>query len=252
MIKKQEQKSALITGATSGVGKASALRLAQEGYNIFMVARRGKLLEELKKQISSLNIKVEFAVGDVTNEEFSVKAISRAYEIFGSLDVLVLSAGCSFIKPYNLTSTNDFRQLIDVNLFGVINFCKNGIKYMPPNSSIILFTSPAAIRGAKGMSAYAVSKGGVVAFGKCLALEVSAKKIRVNIISPGYVETEMTEKLYSKLNEMQIKSIKDSHPLGVGSAIDIANAVFFLASDESSWITGNILAVDGGFTIGGS
>jgi 3-oxoacyl-[acyl-carrier protein] reductase len=252
MIKKKEQKSALITGATSGIGKASVLRLAQEGYNIFMVARRGELLEELKEQISSSDIKVEFAVGDVTDEEFSIKAMSRAYEIFGSLNVLVLSAGCSFMKPYNLTSTSDYRQLIDVNLFGVINFCKNGIKYIPQNGSIILFTSPAGIRGAKGMSAYAVSKAGVVAFGKCLALEVSVKNIRVNIISPGYVETEMTEKLYNRLNKIQIKRIKDSHPLGVGSAIDIANAVSFLASDESSWITGNILEVDGGFAIGGS
>lgn len=253
MVKNQKLrgKNALITGATSGFGKAVAFRLAQEGCNIFMVSRREKILEELKEEISSLNVKAEYAAGDVTNEEFARKAVSHAYAIFKDLNILVLSAGSSFIKSFSSTSIGDFRYLLDVNLFGVINFCKEGMKKMPPGGSIILFASPAGIYGAKGMSAYAVSKGGVIAFGKCLALELSVKKIRVNIISPGYVETEMTEKLYSRLDEAQIKRIKDAHPLGVGSSVDIANAVTFLASDESSWITGNVLAVDGGFTAGG-
>lgn len=252
MVKNQKLrgKNALITGATSGVGKAVAFRLAQEGCNIFMVSRREKILEELKEEISSLNVNAEYAAGDVTNEEFAGKAVSHAYAIFKDLNIFVLSAGSSLLKPFRWTSISDFRYLIDVNLFGVINFCKEGIKKMAPRGSIILFTSPAAICGAKGMSAYAVSKGGIIAFGKCLALELSAKKIRVNIISPGYVQTEMTEKLYSRLDEAQIKLIKDAHPLGVGSAIDVANAVTFLASDESSWITGIVLPVDGGFTTG--
>jgi NAD(P)-dependent dehydrogenase (short-subunit alcohol dehydrogenase family) len=247
-------KSAIITGASSGIGKAVSIRLARNGCNIFMVARREQQLKELKKQLDEemapLGARSEYAAGDVTDEDFAEKAVSQAYEVFGCLNILILSAGAAFIKPFVSTSTIDFRSLVEINSFGVINFCKEGVKKISPGGSIILITSPAGICGAKGMSAYALSKGGIIAFGKCLALELALQKIRVNIVSPGFVETEMTEKLYGKLTEMQRKRIKEVHPLGIGSAADVANAINFLASDESSWITGIVLPVDGGFTSG--
>lgn len=243
-------KNALITGASSGIGKATALRLAQDGCNIFIVARRERELEELKEEIATLGTHVEYATGDVTNEDFAKKVVTHAHEVFGCLNILVLCAGGAFIKPFNTTSINDFRSLVEVNTFGVINFCKEGIKKISPGGSIILITSPAGIYGAKGMSAYALSKGGIVGFGRSLALEMASQKIRVNIISPGFVKTEMTDKLYGNLPEAQKKQIKDAYPLGIGSVTDIANAISFLASDESSWITGIVLPVDGGFTAG--
>lgn len=243
-------KSAIITGASSGIGKATALRLARDGCNIFMVARRQKQLSETKEEISSLNVRVDYAAGDVTDENFTKAVVTRAHEIFGCLDILVLSAGDAFIKPFNLTSVADFRYLMDVNSFGVVNFCKEAVKKIRPGGSIVLITSPAGIYGAKGMSAYAFSKGGLVPFGRCLAIELSAQRIRVNIISPGFVNTEMTEKLYKGLTQMQKKQIHEAHPLGIGSVTDVANAIKFLVSDESSWITGVVLPVDGGFTAG--
>lgn len=249
-VLKLKGKSAIITGASSGIGKATALALGREGCNIFMIARREKQLGEVKDEIASLNVQVEYAVGDVTNEDFVKKVILHACEIFGQLNILVLCAGVSLIRSFNLSSINDFRSLMEVNIFGVINFCKEGIKKISPGGSLVLITSPAGIYGAKGMSAYGVSKGGIIALGKSLALELSAKKIRVNIVSPGFVETEMTEKLYGRLSDGQRKKIQEAHPLGIGSANDVANAIKFLVSDESSWITGIVLPVDGGFTTG--
>ncbi|MFC1718246.1 SDR family NAD(P)-dependent oxidoreductase [Candidatus Poribacteria bacterium] len=252
MVKDQrlKGKSAIITGASSGIGKAAAVRLAQDGCNIFMVARRERRLQELKEEIASLDVQIEYAVGDVTNEDFAEKVVLQAHEMFGCLNILVLSAGNAFIRSFSSTSTIHFRSLMEVNSFGVVNFCKEGIKKMSPGGSIILITSPTGIYGAKGMSAYALSKGGIVAFGRCLALELAVRNIRVNIISPGFVETEMTQKLCRGLTEAQNKQIEGAHPLGIGNATDVANAISFLASGESSWITGIVLPVDGGFTLG--
>lgn len=252
MVKEQtlKGKSAIITGGSAGIGRATALRLAREGCNIFLVARRKKQLEELKEEIASLNVHVEYASGDVTQEDFSAEVVLKSHEKFGQVDILVLSAGVSIIKAFNMTSIDDFQSLMDVNLFGAINFCKQGTKMMSTGGSIILITSPSGIYGAKGMSAYSASKGAIISFGKCLALELSVKKIRVNIILPGFVETGMTERLYGRLNEAQKKQIKDAHPLGIGSANYVANAINFLVSDEASWITGIVMPVDGGFTTG--
>lgn len=252
MVKNQKLKgkSAIITGASSGIGRASAICLAKDGCNIYMVARREKQLKELKQEIISLGVNAEYSVGDVTNENFAKEVVLHAHSTFGCLNIIILAAGDAFIKSFHLTSTADFRFLMDVNSFGVVNFCKEAVKKMNQGGSIVLITSPAGIYGAKGMSAYALSKGGIVAFGKCLALELSAQKIRVNIISPGFVKTEMTERLYGGLTEIQKKQIKEAYPLGIGQTSDVAEAINFLVSDESSWITGVVLPIDGGFTAG--
>lgn len=247
---KQERKTAVITGASSGIGEAAALRLAQEGCNLFLIARREKNLKELKKNISSYKVSAEYAAGDVTDKDFVSKAISRAQGIFGPINILVLSAGTAFINSFNSTSIDDFRSILEVNSFGVINCCKEAVKRMASGGSIVLITSPAGIHGAKGMTAYALSKGGIIAFGKSLALELAPKKIRVNIISPGFVRTELTQKLYGHFTETQKQQIEKSCPLGVGEPMQVANAINFLTSDESSWITGAVLPVDGGLTVG--
>lgn len=245
-----EGKGAIITGASSGIGKAVACCLAENGCNVFLIARREKQLKEVKREIAPVGVKVEYAVGDVSNEDFAQKAVRQAHELFGGLDILVIAAGNAFIKGFAATDSANFSSLLRTNVFGVINFCKEGVKKMSSGGSIILITSPAGIYGAKGLSAYALSKGGLVAFGKSLALELAAQKIRVNIISPGFVPTEMTKTLYGKITDKQMEQIKGAHPLGIGSAQDVANAINFLASEKASWITGVVLPVDGGFTTG--
>jgi len=243
-------KFAVITGASSGMGRETALALARSGCDIFMIARRKEKLEELKNIIAGMGVHVSYAAGDVTDAEFVKKAIRRACGGSSKPDILILSAGQAFIRPFNLTGSCEFRRLMEINTFGVVNVCKEVTARMNSGGSIVIISSPAGICGAKGMSAYALSKGGLAPFGKSLALELAPLKIRVNIISPGYIETEMTKSLYSKLSSPQLEAIIKAHPLGAGSLKDIVNAIKFLVSDESAWITGAVLAVDGGFSAG--
>lgn len=248
--KRLNGKKALITGASSGIGKATAICLAQEGCNLLLISRREEQLKVLKNEVSAYDIETHYLAGDVTDKGFVDDIYLHVREYFKKLDILVLAAGSGFIKPFGLTSDADFRSLMEVNTFGVVNVCNAGVKFMNRGGAIILLTSPAGLYGAKGMTAYSLSKGGLVGFGKSLALELATQRIRVNIISPGFVPTEMTKKLYGILSDEQRKKIEEGHPLGVGSVQDIANTVAFLASDEASWITGVVLPVDGGFTIG--
>ncbi len=248
--RKLKNKCAIITGASSGIGRETALSLAKEGCNIFMIARRQERLKELKDEIAALGVRAEYAVGDVVDEALVKIMVAEAYSALGGFDILVLSAGEALMRPFNLTTRADFNRLMEVNTFGVVNLCKESIGKMDSGGSIIFITSPAGIHGAKGMSAYALSKGGLVAFGKSLALELAPQKIRVNIVSPGFVKTEMTQDLYGKLSVAQLEKITSAHPLGAGSVVDVANTIKFLVSDEASWITGIVLAVDGGFTCG--
>jgi len=248
--KRLHGKTAIITGASSGIGRAAAVRLAQRGCNIFMVARRQQKLKEVEDQIEALGGQAEYAVGDVADEDLARSAVGEANEIFNGLDIMVLCAGSSLIRSFQSTTISEFWALQRVNTFGVVNFCKAGVRRMNDGGSIVLITSPAGVDGAKGMSAYALSKGGLIAFGKCLALELAPQRIRVNMISPGFVKTEMTEGLYGKLSENRQKQIRDSYPLGVGCVTDVANAIDFLVNEESAWITGTVLRVDGGFTAG--
>jgi NAD(P)-dependent dehydrogenase (short-subunit alcohol dehydrogenase family) len=248
--KKLHGKTALITGASSGIGKATAIHLAKRGCNIFMVARRQQNLKEVEDQIEALGGQAKYTVGDVADEELARSVVDETNEIFNGLDIMVLCAGISLIRSFQSTTISEFQALQRVNTFGVVNFCKAGVRKMNNGGSIVLITSPAGVDGAKGMSAYALSKGGLIAFGKCLALELAPQKIRVNMISPGFVKTEMTEGLYGKLSEKQQKQIRDSYPLGIGCVADVVNAIDFLVNEESAWITGTVLKVDGGFTAG--
>jgi len=252
MIKQKwlQDKSALITGASSGIGQAAAIRLAEDGCNIFMVARRKDNLEKIKDRIASLGVKTGYLAGDVTDKKVVQDSVAMALELFRGLDILILAAGDALIKPFFLTGEPEYLRLLEVNSLAVVNFCKEAVRKINPGGSIVLITSPAGMHGAKGMSAYAFSKGGIVAFGKTLALELAPVKIRVNIISPGYVDTEMTRKLYGRLSKAQREKISASYPLGIGQAKDVAGAIRFLVSDEASWITGVVLAVDGGLTAG--
>lgn len=247
---KLQGKTAFVTGASSGIGEAAAGQLVREGCRVFITARREDRLKELKEKWAPLEGPVEYAAGDITDRNFVKKALGQAHQVFGPLNILVLSAGAGFIKPFDLTSLEDFHSLLEVNSLGVVHCCKEAANKMSPGGSLILITSPAGIYGAKGMTAYALSKGGLVGFARSLALEWAPKRIRVNIISPGFVKTELTQRLYGGLTDVQKQQIEKAYPLGVGSPDDIAHAVSFLASDESSWITGVVLPVDGGLTAG--
>lgn len=241
-----EEKVVLITGATRGIGKQIALTLSKEGYNIALNYRTANDdLEKLKKEIRENNVKVLAVQGDVSNYEDCEKVVKETITEFGKIDVLVNNAGITKDMLIARMKEEDFKQVIDVNLGGTFNITKNVVSYMMKAryGRIINLSSVVGISGNAGQSNYAASKAGIIGFTKSLAKELASRNILVNAIAPGFIETSMTEVLKDEIKEEIAKSI----PLKrMGKPEDVANLVKFLASDDSSYITGQVINIDGG------
>ena len=239
-------KVAMITGATRGIGKQIALTLANEGYNIVLNYRtENDELKQLKNEIESKNVKCLAVQGDVTNFEDCKQMIESAIKEFGKIDVLVNNAGITKDMLLARMKEEDFKQVIDVNLVGTFNMTKNVISYMMKarNGRIINISSVVGIAGNAGQTNYSASKAGIIGFTKSLAKEVASRNILVNAVAPGFIETNMTDVLKEDIKENIAKQI----PLNrMGVAQDVANVVKFLASEDSSYITGQVISVDGG------
>ncbi len=239
-------KVAMITGATRGIGKQIALTLANEGYNIVLNYRtENDELKQLKNEIESKKVKCLTVQGDVTNFEDCKQMIESAIEEFGKVDVLVNNAGITKDMLLARMKEEDFKQVIDVNLVGTFNMTKNVISYMMKarNGRIINISSVVGIAGNAGQTNYSASKAGIIGFTKSLAKEVASRNILVNAVAPGFIETNMTEVLKQEVKDEIAKNI----PLKrMGTPQDVANVVKFLASEDSSYITGQVISVDGG------
>lgn len=239
-------KVAMITGATRGIGKQIALTLANEGYNIVLNYRtENDELKQLKNEIESKNVKCLAVQGDVTNFEDCKQMIESAIKEFGKVDVLVNNAGITKDMLLARMKEEDFKQVIDVNLVGTFNMTKNVISYMMKarNGRIINISSVVGIAGNAGQTNYSASKAGIIGFTKSLAKEVASRNILVNAVAPGFIETNMTDVLKQEVKDEIAKNI----PLKrMGTPQDVANVVKFLASEDSSYITGQVISVDGG------
>lgn len=239
-------KVALITGATRGIGKQIALTLAKDGYNIVLNYRKENAeLEELKNEIEKNDVKCLTVKGDVSNFDDCERFVKEAIEEFGNIDVLVNNAGITKDMLLARMKKEDFEQVIDVNLVGTFNVTKNVINYMMKarHGRIINISSVVGISGNAGQTNYSASKAGIIGFTKSLAKEVASRNILVNSVAPGFIETNMTDVLKDEIKDEIAKSI----PLRrMGTAQDVANVVKFLASEESSYITGQVINVDGG------
>ena len=239
-------KVAMITGATRGIGKQIALTLANEGYNIVLNYRtENDELKQLKNEIESKNVKCLAVQGDVTNFEDCKQMIESAIKEFGKIDVLINNAGITKDMLLARMKEEDFKQVIDVNLVGTFNMTKNVISYMMKarNGRIINISSVVGIAGNAGQTNYSASKAGIIGFTKSLAKEVASRNILVNAVAPGFIETNMTDVLKQEVKDEIAKNI----PLKrMGTPQDVANVVKFLASEDSSYITGQVISVDGG------
>lgn len=239
-------KVAMITGATRGIGKQIALTLANEGYNIVLNYKtENDELKQLKNEIESKNVKCLAVQGDVTNFEDCKQMIESAIKEFGKIDVLVNNAGITKDMLLARMKEEDFKQVIDVNLVGTFNMTKNVISYMMKarNGKIINISSVVGIAGNAGQTNYSASKAGIIGFTKSLAKEVASRNILVNAVAPGFIETNMTDVLKQEVKDEIAKNI----PLKrMGTPQDVANVVKFLASEDSSYITGQVISVDGG------
>lgn len=237
---------AFITGATRGIGREIAITLAKNGFNIALNYRtQNEELENLKKEIESENVKCFAVQGDVSSFESAEGMVNKIIEKFGKIDVLVNNAGITKDMLLMRMKKEDFESVIDVNLVGTFNVTKNVIPFMMKqrNGRIINISSVVGISGNAGQTNYSASKAGIIGFTKSLAKEVGSRNILVNAVAPGFIETQMTDVLKDEVKEEIAKQI----PLKrMGTTQDVANVVKFLASEESSYITGQVIQVDGG------
>ena len=239
-------KVAFITGGTRGIGKQIAITLANEGYDIAINYRQeNKELEETRNEIKKNNVKCLAVKGNIAKFEDTKSMATKIIEEFGKIDILVNNAGITKDMLLMRMKPEDFKNVIDVNLIGTFNVTKNVIPYMMKKreGKIINISSVVGISGNAGQTNYSASKAGIIGFTKSLAKEIASRNILVNAVAPGFIETNMTDVLKDDVKQEIAKNI----PLKrMGTAQDVANVVKFLASDDSSYITGQVINVDGG------
>ena len=242
-------KVALITGATRGIGKQIALTLAKEGYDIAINYRKeNEDLENTKKELAEIGVEVLAVQGDVSNYEDCERFVKQVIEKFGHIDVLVNNAGITRDSLLIRMKEEDFKQVVDTNLGGTFNVTKNVISYMMKAHSgrIINISSVVGVAGNAGQTNYSASKAGIIGFTKSLAKEVASRNILVNAIAPGFIETDMTGVLKEEIRNEIAKNIPVKR---MGSAQEVAKVVKFLASEDSSYITGQVINIDGGMVM---
>lgn len=237
---------ALITGGTRGIGKEIAYTLAEKNYDIIINYRtENEELMKLKKEIEQKRVRCLLLKGDVSNFEDCKKLVEEAINRMNHIDVLVNNAGITKDMLLMRMKPEDFNEVINVNLIGTFNMTKNVINYMMKKRKgrIINVSSVVGISGNAGQTNYAASKAGIIGFTKSLAKEVASRNILVNAIAPGFIQTDMTNILKENVKDEIAKTI----PLKrMGTAKDVANVVKFLVSEDSSYITGQVIQVDGG------
>lgn len=241
-----EKKTALVTGGTRGIGKAIALELAETGYDIILNYRTAnEELNNLKKEIEDKNVNCYLVYGDISKFEDCENIAKTAIEECGKIDVLVNNAGITRDGLIMRMKKEDFDSVIDTNLVGTFNMTRNVIPYMvkQKNGRVINLSSVVGITGNAGQTNYSASKAGVIGFTKSLAKELASRNILVNAIAPGFIETDMTNVLSDSVKE----SILNQIPLKrMGEAKEVAKLVKFLVSEDSKYITGQVINVDGG------
>lgn len=244
-----EGKTALVTGGTRGIGRAIVLELASAGADVaFTYARSAEAAEEVKKEVEALGRKARSYQADAADAARADEVINDIVKEWGKLDVLVNNAGITKDTLIMRMSEAQWDDVITTNLKSVFNYSKSCTRpFMKARAgSIINISSVVGLSGNAGQTNYAASKAGIIGFSKSLAKELASRNIRVNVIAPGYIKTEMTGQLGDKVMD----AIKASIPMGeAGEVQDIAAGVIFLASDASRYITGETIRIDGGMAM---
>ncbi|AVR46192.1 3-oxoacyl-[acyl-carrier-protein] reductase [Christiangramia fulva] len=245
-MKLLEGKNAIITGGSRGIGKGIAQVFAQHGANVaFTYNSSAESAEALAKELSGMGVKAKAYKSNAASFSEAQELVDEVVKEFGSIDILVNNAGITKDNLLMRMSEEDFDRVIEVNLKSIFNMTKAAQRtFLKQRSgSIINMSSVVGVTGNAGQANYAASKAGIIGFSKSMAQELGSRNIRTNVIAPGFIETEMTE----KLDEKTVQGWRDAIPLKRGgSPEDIANACVFLGSDLSSYITGQIIHVDGG------
>jgi len=250
-----EDQVAIITGAGTGIGAATAVRFAKEGASVVLVGRRKEKLDEVAAQIGN-PARVAVVPGDVREQKVVEQAVRTADERFGRLDVLVNNA--AFMKAVSFVEADfdSWRQMLDVILFGCVRFSREAVRLMIAKGIAGRIVNDTSIHGTQaelGASSYGAAKAAVNQFTRCMAVELAPHNIRANSVAPGFVDTPMSRA--DGVNELETDFFKEHYvrrrriPMArAGRPEEIAAAILFLASEESSYVNGHVLVVDGGLT----
>jgi len=242
-------KTAVITGASRGIGKAAALKFAENGANVAVIfSGDANTADSVVKSASAFGVKALPYRCDVSDFEQSKAVCKRIASDFGGVDILVNNAGITRDGLLISMPEADFDSVINVNLKGVFNFTKHLLRYIikSDNGRVINISSVSGLAGNSGQANYSASKAGIIGFSKTVAKELASRGVTVNVIAPGFIETDMTADLPQNLKDAAIAQI----PLKrMGQAAEVANLALFLASDMASYITGEVIRVDGGMCI---
>jgi 3-oxoacyl-[acyl-carrier protein] reductase len=242
-------KTAIVTGGTRGIGKAIVLELAKSGCNVaFNYSKSDDLANELVKEIEALGVKALAKKADVADFESAKDMIKEVKDEFGQIDYLVNNAGITRDKLLAMMKEDDWDDVININLKSVYNFSKAVVMTMikQKNGKILNITSVSGIAGVAGQTNYSASKAGMIGFTKALAKEIGKAKINVNAIACGFIETDMTSELP---DEYKQKMTAMTALKRFGTTDDVAKLAKFLLSDDASYITGQVVSLDGGLAL---
>lgn len=243
-------KNIIITGASSGIGKSCAIICNEMGANVIIIGRDERRLMSTYSQLQ--NGKNLYYIQDITEYKKIEGLISDCVAKLGKIDGFIHSAGIEITLPITATTPDDFNNIFAINVISAMEFIKHLAKNKYSNNdfstSFVLISSVMGLVGNSALSAYSASKGAILSSVKSLSVELAQKRIRINSICPGIVETEMINNLENTMSPEQVTKLKNDYLLGIGKTSDIAYACVFLLSDASRWITGTNLIVDGGYS----
>ena len=242
----EEKKVVVVTGASRGIGKEIALKYAENGYNVaFNYVSDKTNVEELEKEFKDKGAEALIVKADVSKSEQVQEFIKAVIEKYGKIDVLVNNAGITRDMLLMRMKEEDFDKVIEINLKGTFLVTKEVVPYMMKkrDGKIISLSSVVGVTGNAGQCNYSASKAGIIGFTKSIAKELASRNIRANAVAPGFIDTDMTNVLSDEVKENINKQIPMRR---MGTAREIANVVYFLGSEESSYITGQVINIDGG------
>ncbi len=249
-MKRLDGKVAIITGGGTGIGAACARVFAQEGAVVVLTGRRKDVLEAVVKDIEKSKGRALAVAGSVTDEAHAQSAVAQAARTFGKLDILVNNAGgLAFGQLLHETDEATWNEMLAVNLTGTYRMIKAAVPEMikAGSGSIVNVSSIASLVGIPMLAAYSASKGGMDTLTRCVALDYAQQKIRCNSVCPGLVDTPMAAGLIN--NKDALAQLLTAYPLGrPGTSEEVAKLILYLASDESAWMTGSVIPIDGGMT----
>ncbi len=238
----------MVTGAASGIGRATALLLSEMGAKVLLVDINEEQLKEVQSECRGIT---DILVLDLTDAETIKGAVKEKVAIFGKLHGFVHCAGIPYIAPLKVVNAEKAEKVYKLNTYAAIELakaCSNKQIYAGEHGSFVLISSVYGLVGSAANVGYAMSKGAIVAITKSLAMELVNNGIRVNCVAPGFIKTPMADKVDGMMDSDYDDRLNALHPMGLGNPEDIANAILFLFSDMSKWMTGAVLNVDGGFT----